>query len=334
MALAAAPFAVKDGMDEFGIIARFFAPLAGAGAFGLRDDAGVLPSRPGHDLVVTTDTVAAGTDFFAADPPDMVARKALRVSLSDLAAKGAMPACYLLNLTLPGEIDEGWLAGFAAGLARDQRDFNITLLGGDTGKGPLSIAITAFGFVPSGAMVRRDGARAGDHVYVTGTIGDSGAGLAVLRGEGAHLAPAMRDDLIGRYRLPDPPVIFGADGGTAGIGAIAHAAVDVSDGLIADLGHIASASGVEISIDGLCVPLSAQVRALWGDEALTRAVTAGDDYQIAFTGPPGLSGPFTAIGVVEVGQTGNGHGVRLLQQGRVLTLESQGYRHFTGLTNP
>lgn len=330
MALAAAPFAVKDGMDEFGIIARFFAPLAGAGAFGLRDDAGVLPSRPGHDLVVTTDTVAAGTDFFAADPPDMVARKALRVNLSDLAAKGAAPACYLLNVTLSGDVDESWLAGFAAGLARDQRDFNITLLGGDTGKGHLSISITAFGFVPTGAMVRRDGARAGDHVYVTGTIGDSGAGLAVLRGQGAHLAPAMRDDLTTRYRLPDPPVAFGADG----LGAIAHAAVDISDGLMADLGHIAGASGVEISIDGPRVPLSAQVRALWGDDALTRAVTAGDDYQIAFTAPPGLSGPFTAIGVVEAGQTGNGHGVRLLQQGRVLTLESQGYRHFTGLTNP
>src|SRR5580765_7595083 len=146
-------------MDEFGIIAKYFAPLAGEGAFGLKDDAALLPSRPGHELVVTTDTVSQGTDFFAFDPADSVAQKALRVNLSDLAAKGAQPAFYLLNLTLPHSVTADWLAAFASGLARDQQEFGLSLLGGDTsaGEGPLAIAITAFGFVPQGEMVKRGG---------------------------------------------------------------------------------------------------------------------------------------------------------------------------------
>ena len=174
-------------MDEFDIIARYFAPLAGEGAFGLADDAAVLPLWAGHDLVVTTDAMAEGTDFFPADPPDTVAQKALRANLSDLAAKGASPAYYLLNLTLPHNVTPAWLKEFAAGLKRDQEMFGISLLGGDTNAGSLSIAVTAFGFVREGRMVKRSGARVGDHVYVTGTIGDSGGGLAILHGEGATI---------------------------------------------------------------------------------------------------------------------------------------------------
>src|ERR1700712_874212 len=169
-------------MDEFCIIARYFAPLAGDGAFGLTDDVALLPRRAGYDLVVTTDAIAEGVDFFGFDPPSTIAQKALRVNLSDLAAKGAEPAHYLLNLTLPGTVTPDWLAGFADGLAQDQARFGISLLGGDTSAtdGPFSIAITAFGFVPEGKLVRRSGAVAGDHVYVTGTIGDSGGGLAIF----------------------------------------------------------------------------------------------------------------------------------------------------------
>src|SRR5437868_11891045 len=135
-------------MDEFEIIKRYFAPLAGEGAFCLKDDAALLPLREGHDLVITTDTIAVGTDFFASDPPGGIAQKALRVNLSDLAAKGAVPAHYLLNLTLPRAVTQEWLAAFAGGLAQDQKEFGISLLGGDTGAGELSIAVTAFGFVP------------------------------------------------------------------------------------------------------------------------------------------------------------------------------------------
>jgi thiamine-monophosphate kinase len=306
-------------MDEFSLIKRFFAPLAGEGAFSLQDDAAVIAARPGMDLVVTTDAVAEGTDFFAFDPAGMVAQKALRVNLSDLAAKGADPAFYLLNLSLPPSIDETWLAAFADGLKQDQQTFEICLLGGDTGatEGPLTIAVTAFGFVPSGGMVRRSGARPGDAIYVTGQIGDSGGGLAIFKREKHSLSEADRDHLIARYRLPQPPVAFATT-----LRGLAHAAIDVSDGLIADLGHLAAASSVRIVVEGEKVPLSGPLRGLWSDHALLRAVTAGDDYQIAFAAPAGLSGAFTQIGRVEAGS------------GAVLTVRGQevpvppGYSHF------
>lgn len=307
-------------MDEFSIIATYFAPLAGEGAFGLKDDAAIVPARAGHDLVVTTDAVSEGTDFFAFDPAFAVAQKALRVNLSDLAAKGAQPAHYLLNLSLPHSISQSWLADFAAGLAADQQEFGLTLLGGDTGatEGPLSIAVTAFGFVPSGKMVGRGGARVGDDVYVTGTMGDSGGGLAIFKREAHTLSETERDYLTGRYRVPQPPVGFAAT-----LRGIAHASVDVSDGLIADLGHVAAVSGVRILVEGGEVPLSPPLCALWGADTLIRAVVAGDDYQIAFTAPPGLSGPFTRIGRVE-----EGAGVDLMKDGQVVALPRTGYRHF------
>lgn len=307
-------------MDEFGIIARYFAPLAGEGAFALRDDAALLPARPEHDLVITTDAIAEGVDFFGFDPPDTIAQKALRVNLSDLAAKGAQPAHYLLNLSLPHSVTPDWLAAFAQGLARDQEEFGITLLGGDTGAtdGALAIAVTAFGFVPQGRMVRRKGARVGDAVYVTGSIGDSGGGLAIFRRERHVLSDADRDALIARYRVPQPPVSF-----APALRDIATASVDISDGLIADLGHLASASGVRIMVEGEQVPLSAPLKVLWGEGALLRAVGAGDDYQIAFTAAPGLVGPFTAIGRVE-----SGEGVALLVKGAEIAVPRPGYRHF------
>jgi len=307
-------------MNEFDIIARFFAPLAGDGAFGLKDDVAVLPQRPGHDLIVTTDAISEGTDFFAFDPPGTVAQKALRVNLSDLAAKGAEPVGYLLNLSLPHSIREDWLAAFAAGLAADQKEFGIALLGGDTGatEGPLSIAVTAFGFVPSGKLVKRSGARVGDAVYVTGTIGDCGGGLAIFKRETHSLTDADRDYLTGRYRVPEPPVGFAKD-----LRDIAHASVDVSDGLIADLGHIASASGVRIVVEGEHVPLSTSLKSLWKGDAVARAATAGDDYQTAFTAPPGLSGPFTEIGKVMAGE-----GVALTMAGNEIVITKPGYRHF------
>ncbi|HKU63506.1 MAG TPA: thiamine-phosphate kinase [Rhizomicrobium sp.] len=305
-------------MDEFGLIAKYFAPLAGDGAFGLTDDAAILPTRPGHDLVVTTDTIAEGSDFFSADPPDTIAQKALRVNLSDLAAKGAEPAHYLLNLTLPHAVREDWLACFTAGLARDQKTFGISLLGGDTGAGLLAVTVTAFGFVPQGAMVKRGGARVGDAVYVTGTIGDSGGGLALLKEPSHGPDDAGRDHLIACYRVPRPPVAFAAQ-----LRAIAHASVDISDGLIADLGHIAAASDVRIIVESERVPLSAPLKALWGADVLLRAVTAGDDYQIAFTASPGLSGPFTQIGRVDAGQ-----GVTLTLGGKEIAVPNPGYKHF------
>lgn len=307
-------------MDEFGLIARYFAPLAGDGAFGLTDDAAAIPPRPGHDLIVTTDTIMEGVDFFAFDPPDSVAKKALRVNLSDLAAKGAEPSQYLLSLMLPPSTSSAWLEAFSGGLADDQQQFGLSLLGGDTGRteGPLTIAVTAFGHVPSGSMIRRSGAKPGDAVYVTGLIGASAGGLAIFKRETHALNDADRDALIARYRVPEPPVSFARD-----LRGIASASVDVSDGLIADLGHIAKASGVGIAVEGEAIPLPPALRAWWGDAAILRAATAGDDYQVAFTGRPGLPGPFTRIGAVMAGE-----GVRLLRNGTEIAVPNPGYRHF------
>jgi thiamine-monophosphate kinase len=307
-------------MDEFGLIGRYFAPLAGEGAFGLTDDAAAIPSRPGHDLIVTTDTIMEGVDFFAFDPPDTVAKKALRINLSDLAAKGAEPSYYLLTLLLPPSTSSRWLEAFSGGLAQDQQQFGVALLGGDTSRteGPLAIAVTAFGYVPQGAMVRRSGAKPGDAVYVTGQIGASAGGLAIFKREKHALSEAERDALIARYRVPEPPVSFARD-----LRAIASAATDVSDGLVADLGHIAKASGVAITIEGEAIPLPAALHVWWGDTAIPRAATAGDDYQVAFTGRPGLSGPFARIGSVSAGE-----GVKLLVKGTELAVPRPGYRHF------
>ncbi|MBV9550808.1 MAG: thiamine-phosphate kinase [Alphaproteobacteria bacterium] len=318
-------------MHEFEIIAEIFAPLAGEGSFGLKDDAALIAPHPGFDLVVTTDAIAEGTDFFAFDPAATIARKALRVNLSDLAAKGAAPISYLLNIALPPSITSQWLRDFAQGLKDDQAQFGVSLLGGDTARtdGPLSIAVTAFGFVPQGKMVRRAGARPGDAIYVTGTIGDSGGGLAIFRREKHALDEAQRTYLIDRYRLPQPPLRFGA-----ALAAHATASIDVSDGLVADLGHVAAASGVGMIIDAAAIPRSAALRALWDDDpaAIVRAATAGDDYQVAFTAADHnavmTAARDAAVTVTRIGQVETGKGVRLLLNGQQLAVQTSGYSHF------
>jgi len=318
-------------MNEFELIARFFSPLSGAGAFGLKDDAAVIPAQPGFDLVVTTDAIAEGADFFADDPADGVAKKALRVNLSDLAAKGAAPFGYLLNLSLPPDVTEEWLARFASGLEADQRRYGLSLLGGDTGRGPLTIIITAFGFVPEGGMIRRDGARPGDDVYVTGTVGDSGGGLALCRGDGKGLDAEQRAFLIGHYRLPEPPMALGPR-----LCGVARASVDISDGLVADLAHVARASGVRLAIEAKAIPRTTALRALWGDgaEAILRAATAGDDYQIAFTAAADraqevmVEAGRNGTTVTRIGSVTAGEGVALLLNGEELAVPRPGYRHF------
>jgi thiamine-monophosphate kinase len=318
-------------MDEFSLIARYFAPLAEApGALGLKDDAACIPACPGFDLVVTTDQIAEGTDFFRRDPPALVAQKALRVNLSDLAAKGATPFGYLMSLSLP-QADESWLDSFVKGLAEDQKIYGLSLLGGDTGKGPLAIAITAFGHVGQGRMVRRGTAKAGEAVYVTGTIGDSGGGLAVSENAGAGLLEKDRAYLVDAYRLPKPPVAFGA-----GLSAFAAAAVDISDGLIADLAHIAEISGLAIDVEAELIPRSPALRALWGEgsDAIIRAATAGDDYQIAFAADRARENEILAaaaqahVTVTRIGIVTAGRGVRLLHRGEELLVPKPGYRHF------
>ncbi|HXO68555.1 MAG TPA: thiamine-phosphate kinase [Bradyrhizobium sp.] len=273
---------MSSGEDS--LIARYFRPLAtDPGAFDLADDAAILKSSAG-DLVVTTDAIVEGVHFLADDPPDTIARKALRVNLSDLAAKGAAPAGFVLTLALRAA-DDAWLTAFARGLGEDAAQFGCPLLGGDTVStpGPLMISITAFGRVPPARMVRRNGAKAGDRVVVTGTIGDAALGLDFLKGGTAGaLGDDEREMLIGRYRVPQPRVAL-----TQAVRDHASAAMDVSDGLAGDLAKLCAASGVSAAIDARSIPLSGPARALLNSSAVAieSIVSGGDDYEILCTIP-------------------------------------------------
>jgi thiamine-monophosphate kinase len=266
----------SDLPAEFALIARHFRPLAGPGALDLRDDAAVLAPPPGRELVLTADAMVAGVHFLPDDPADLVGRKLLRVNLSDLAAKGATPFGYLMTVSAPRDTPDAWFAGFAAGLARDQKEYGVTLLGGDTTStpGPISLSLTILGHVAPGQAVHRAGAGPGDGIWVTGTIGDGALGLAVARGR-------LQDPsgyLLSRYQLPQPRV------GLA-IAGIASAGMDVSDGLVQDLGHLCRASSLAAEIDAGLVPLSPQARQA-GPEWLITCLTGGDDYELLLAVPP------------------------------------------------
>ncbi|MCY4397680.1 MAG: thiamine-phosphate kinase [Rhodospirillaceae bacterium] len=317
---------------EFDLIARFFAPLAAAwpGAYGLEDDAALLGVSDGIDRVVTTDALVEGVHFLPDDPPDRVARKALRVNLSDLAAMGATAEAYTLALQIPAERDDDWIAALARGLAADQARFGVTLIGGDTvsARGPALLSVTAIGRLSHGGPLRRNGAASGDDVYISGTIGDGGLGLRARRGEAADLDSVQRQYAVDRYRLPEPRVALGP----ALVGT-ASACLDVSDGLVADLGHLARASGLaaEILIDN--VPWS-EAAAASRDYPATERIAAGDDYELLFTAPPVRRDTVKAIAqaagtpVARIGRTLSGSGVRVLDSGGVaLVLGTTGWRH-------
>jgi len=272
--------------NEFSLIERLFGPLAGPEGFGLKDDAAVLTPRAGYDLVLTKDAIAEGRHYLPGDPADTVAKKLLRVNLSDLAAKGATPRGYLLSCAWSAETSLDWMQAFADGLKEDQSKFGLSLWGGDTIRvsGPSVFTLTAIGEVPSGQIVTRAGAASGDDLWVTGTIGDAALGLLVAQGEYEDVDQDDRDYLISRYRLPQPPVAFGRE-----LVGVASAALDVSDGLLGDLEHICSASQVGAQLDRSALPLSpAFETGLASNEEYWRLVYGGgDDYQILFAAPRG-----------------------------------------------
>ena len=265
---------------EFTLIARHFRPLAGLGARDLRDDVAVLAPPPGRELVITVDAMVAGVHFLPDDPPETVGRKLLRVNLSDIAAKGAVPLGYLMTVSAPRGTPDAWFAGFAAGLALDQHAFGVTLLGGDTTStpGPISLSLTLLGHVAPDQAPSRGGARAGDGIWVTGTIGDGALGLAVAQGRFSDPSGFLLD----RYRLPQPRL------GLA-VGMYASAAMDVSDGLVQDLGHICRASGLAAKIEAGLVPLSAPalswLKAGPDSGGLISCLTGGDDYELLLAVP-------------------------------------------------
>ena len=320
------------------LIARHFRPLAkNPGAFGLTDDAAVIAPPAGCDVVLTTDGVIAGVHVFADDAPGDVARKTLRMNLSDLAAKGATPLGFLLSLALPAGVDEAWIAAFAAGLGQDAERYGCPLLGGDTDHtpGPLAVSIAAFGAVPHGTVVRRATAKAGDVVVVSGTIGDAALGVKLRRDEGLakrwRLSDAMADHLKQRYLLPQPRNAL-----ANAVLQNASAAIDVSDGLAGDLAKLVRASGVGAAIDVARVPLSDAVRAaVAADPAmLETALSGGDDYEIVATLPAEKLAAFNAaaqaagVAVSEIGRIAAGEGARFVRDGRALTFAQPSYSHF------
>ncbi|MBX3502898.1 MAG: thiamine-phosphate kinase [Alphaproteobacteria bacterium] len=324
----------RERLGEFEFIARLLRPLASGvpGAEGLGDDTAHLSPPAGHEIVVTTDALVCGVHFLAHHPPDLIARKALRVNVSDVAAAGGRPWTYQLALALSDDIDDAWLAAFCDGLAFDQREYGMDLTGGDTVStpGPLTISVTALGVVPTGQSLGRAGAKVGDAVFVSGTIGDGALGLRASKGE---LEGAGGDDgaaLAARYLLPQPRTVVGPR-----LRGLVGACMDVSDGLIGDLGHICARSAVAAAIDVERVPLSDPARrAIDRDASLLRlAISGGDDYELLFTAPASareaLAELSREVGVplTEIGRIEAGRGVTAMQGGKPMSLERTSYRH-------
>ncbi len=271
------------GRGEFALIADLFAPLStsASGALGLLDDAAVLDIPAGHQLVAAADALIAGVHFRVDDPPGLIARKALRVNLSDLAAMGAKPLGFLQTLTLNETTDDAFLGDYAEGLKQDVDTFACPLMGGDTtsGPGPFSITVAVLGVVESGAALLRSGAHENDVLCVTGTIGDASLGLLCLE-DGIKVSGNSKDKLISRYQLPQPRLSIGQ-----GLAGLATSCIDISDGLVADVGHICTASNTSAAIEQSKIPLSGESRAILEDSPglWPRVLGGGDDYELAFT---------------------------------------------------
>ena len=327
--------------SEFDIIKRFFSPLSAEadGAFGLANDAALWQPDEGCDAVITTDCLVAGVHFFASDPPDSIAEKLLAVNLSDIAAMGARPTAYTLTAILSEEIGDDWIGSFAKGLRNAQKKYAVVLLGGDTvaTPGPLTFSLTTFGSVERGKALSRGGAHAGDDIYVSGTIGDAALGLQLLRKELHVVDDGHADFLINRYRRPEPRL----EVGNAILG-IASSAIDVSDGLSADLGHIAQQSCVDIEVKVADVPLSGAVKACTKvDKGLLECILGGgDDYELAFSATSDQRAAISALSndfsvkITKIGRAvdpidDNRPEVQFVDTtGSTVAIKYPGYRHF------
>jgi len=324
-------------VDEFALIAELFVPLTGGhpAARGLSDDAAFLADQPGCDTVLTVDAMVAGVHFLPDDPPDLIARKLVRVNLSDLAAKGAEPVALLLAAAFPQDVTAAWLRAFAAGLGQDLATYRTVLIGGDTvaTPGPLTLSLTAIGRVAAGQGIARSGASVGDDIWVSGTIGDGALGLRAARGDLDGLLGS--DDvafLADRYRLPRPRVALGPR-----LIGLAGASMDVSDGLVQDLGHLCRASGAGARIEAARVPLSAPAdRAVAaGLVTLASLFSGGDDYEVLFTAPPEAKSAVVALSaelglpLTGIGSIVAGAGVTTIgPDGEPLDSARGGWRHF------
>jgi thiamine-monophosphate kinase len=366
-------------MNEFSLIEKYFKPLAEnfAGSLNLSDDAAIISPPEGCELIITKDAISQGIHFIGNESPDLIASKALRVNLSDLAAMGAQPICYLLALMLPKDTSEEWLEKFAGGLKQTQEEFSIHLAGGDTTatNGSLSISITAIGSVPKGEALRRSGAKIGDDIYVSGTLGDSVLGLALCHPResgdlGQHSEPPKipaqgGDDeyLINRYLTPQPRISLGIS-----LRNIASSAMDISDGLVQDLGHICTASNVGAVIYADKIPCHRTCLEFRCSEAKTvvfenrtasvhsstcgveaqktlfaasnsrnyeHVLSGGDDYELLFTAPPDKRNTIEnlakslSLQLTCIGKATSGNSVQVLDEnGKEIALNKKGFSHF------
>ena len=321
---------------EFETIDRFLAPLSEGfpGARGLTDDTASLLIGEGNEAIISMDTMVSGVHFLPTDPPDLIARKLLRVNLSDLASAGATPRTYFLSLSLPSSIGDSWVMTFAEGLAIDQTLYNVVLGGGDTTStpGPLTLSLTAIGELPQGKAITRSGAQVGQDIYVSGTIGDAALALALIQATGAEQALVDAPALMARYQLPEPRVSLGIS-----LRGLATSSADISDGLMADLGHICRTSSVAAEIVASSVPLSEEARKLLADQSdLSKCVfSGGDDYELLFTARPedaeniaeiseNLDLPLTRVGRTIEGEIP----VLMSDSGEIINLANAGWCHF------
>lgn len=322
-----------SGEDK--LIARFFGPIAtDPGALGLSDDAAFIKPPAGCEMVLKTDAIVSGIHFFTEDPAAAVAQKALRVNLSDLAAKGARPLGFLVSLALPKGIDETWLAGFASGLREDAATYKCPLFGGDTVRspGPIMVSVATFGSVPDGRMVRRSTAKPGDHVFVSGSIGDAVLGLGLRNGASWSLDDKQREHLLSRYLLPRPRNAL-----AQAVLDYASASMDVSDGLAGDLAKLCRVSKVSADIEVARVPLSDAAKVVIAQDAaqLEPALSGGDDYEILCTVPPANVDRFRVAAmaaktaVTDIGTIAQGEGARFCRaDGTTLNFKRASFSHF------
>jgi thiamine-monophosphate kinase len=316
-------------LNEFDIIRRYFSPPTGHTVLAGGDDAALIAVTPGMQLAVSTDVLVSGRHFYDSAEPYDVGYKSMAVNLSDMAAMGARPRWATLSLTLPAA-DARWLEQFARGFLDLARDYDVDLIGGDTTRGPLAICVQIMGEVAPGKALRRSGAQAGDKLWVSGSLGDAALALACLRGD-FDLQAQERTNALKRLNQPQPRVALGM-----GLVGLATSTIDISDGLVADVGHIAEASGVQVIIDWESVPLSTPAARHRQDPQVQRcALAGGDDYELAFTAPCNVTaalallGTRLNVGLTRVGSIELGAGVTVLDHaGKPFTLAEAGFDHF------
>ncbi|MFO1242769.1 MAG: thiamine-phosphate kinase [Rickettsiales bacterium] len=311
-------------MDEFDLIERYFRPLARdfPGAFSLSDDAALITPRAGETHVVTTDMLLEGVHFFGNESADLIAKKALRTNLSDLAAKGAKPVCYFLSIGLPDRVDEIWMKRFCQGLQEDQSDFHVSLAGGDTTRSRhgLIISISAVGTVPQNGMLRRSGAAEGECLCVSGTLGDAALGLAILKGEFSDIPENLKSYAISRYHLPQPRCELGMR-----LRNTATSSMDISDGIFQDAGHLLNASDVGAVIELEKIPSSPAMQWVKWKNPMRwlELISSGDDYELLFTVASRVPEDATIIGTITQNKKLEVHDA----EGKAVMPLVSGYRH-------